>query len=131
MSIGKRLVIMRETRKWSQQQVAERIGISRASYSQYEIDRREPSFEISIRLADTFQVTLDYLVRGAEPEFEYQIAKREFSNLIEDYIGPSLFVHFQSLSPSGRMWVIDELDAFVQLEHRRELSMETQGGKRQ
>lgn len=128
MSIGRRLLSLREAKGWSQQQVADHIGVSRATYSQYEIDKREPNFVVASRLAEIYEVTLDFLVHGAEPEYGYQVAKREFSNLIEDYMGPSLFLQFQALSPLGRMWVIDELDTFIQLEHRRESERHVKGG---
>lgn len=126
MGIGRQMSALRNTRQWTQQQVADRLGISRGSYSQYEMDNREPSFAVAMELANLYQVSIDYLVRGHnrenknENQNEHEILKDEFCNWIEDYIGAGLYRQFLSLSPVGRMWVIDELDTFITLEERRE-----------
>lgn len=35
--------------------------------SEYEINKREPNFEMLIQLAEYFEVTLDYLIVGGAP----------------------------------------------------------------
>ena len=47
---------------WTQEELSERIGISRASLSHYEKDRREPNLETLTRLADVFQTTIDQII---------------------------------------------------------------------
>ncbi len=61
--------IMRQLRKergWTQEQVADKLGRSKVSVSQYENGIRKPSFEIIEALADVYQVDLNYLLGFTE-----------------------------------------------------------------
>lgn len=58
---GKRLREVRKSKKLTQQQIADEIGVNRGSYSNWEKGKREPSFENLIKLADLLEVTLDWL----------------------------------------------------------------------
>ncbi|EWG12713.1 helix-turn-helix domain-containing protein [Cytobacillus firmus] len=62
MSLGSRLKKEREKRKWSQKEVAEKIGITNAVLSNYERDYRDPDTETLKRLADLYEVETDYLL---------------------------------------------------------------------
>lgn len=46
----------------TQQQLAERVGISKAMISAYETEMRYPSYDVLIKLAATFGVSTDYLL---------------------------------------------------------------------
>jgi HTH-type transcriptional regulator, competence development regulator len=48
--------------KTTQEEVAGRIGISRARYSHYENGRSEPDTDILNKLADYYDVSVDYLL---------------------------------------------------------------------
>lgn len=58
----KRLTELRIKAALTQQELADKIKISRATYAQYEIGRRHPDYETLQRLADYFEVTIDYLM---------------------------------------------------------------------
>jgi len=60
--IGERLKKLREIKKITQQELADNLKISRATYAHYEINRREPDNEILLLLANYFGVTTDYLL---------------------------------------------------------------------
>jgi transcriptional regulator with XRE-family HTH domain len=60
--LGERLKELREGKELTQQEMADMLGISRGTYAHYEINRREPDDATKIRLADFFNVTLDYLL---------------------------------------------------------------------
>ncbi|KAA0941581.1 helix-turn-helix transcriptional regulator [Sporosarcina sp. ANT_H38] len=62
MSLGKRLGHERTTRNWSQKIVAEKIGITNTVLSNYERDYRDPDTETLTRLADLYEVSVDYLL---------------------------------------------------------------------
>lgn len=59
--IGEKLKELRKENKWTQQQVADMLGISRVNYTRYELNASEPDFDILVRLADLFDVSLDYI----------------------------------------------------------------------
>jgi transcriptional regulator with XRE-family HTH domain len=58
--IGKRLKSLRGKR--TQQEIADQLSVSRASYSHYENGHVEPDNDLLIKMADLFKVTTDYLL---------------------------------------------------------------------
>ena len=59
---SEKLKALREARGWTQLQVANRIGLSKAMISAYETASKAPSIEALIRLSRLFGVSVDYLV---------------------------------------------------------------------
>lgn len=60
--LGERLIKLRKSRKLTQQQIADKLHLSRGTYAQYEIDRRVPEYATLEKMADFFEVSIDYLV---------------------------------------------------------------------
>jgi len=60
--LGKRLKELRINLGLTQVQVSERIGISTALISSYEVSSRYPSYDKLIKLATLYGVTTDYLL---------------------------------------------------------------------
>lgn len=60
--LGERLKQLRESKKLTQQEMADTLGIARGTYAHYEISRREPDNATLGRLASFFCVTTDYLL---------------------------------------------------------------------
>ncbi len=50
----------------SQKDLAKELGISRSCLANYETGKRQPDNEMLIRIADRFQVLIDYLVDRSE-----------------------------------------------------------------
>lgn len=59
-TIGKQLKTLRKSQKKTQQAVADKVGITRATLSNYEIDRRTPDLKTLRKLAECYGVGLDY-----------------------------------------------------------------------
>lgn len=59
---SQKLRMLRESRHLTQLQVANRIGVTKATISAYETATKAPSIEMLIRLSRLFGVTVDYLV---------------------------------------------------------------------
>lgn len=57
-----RLVKLRKERKMTQEELANVLGISRSALSLYETNKRQPDFQTICRLADFFNVSVDYLL---------------------------------------------------------------------
>lgn len=64
-----RLRQLRLDKHMTQAQVAERIGVTPSMVSSYETDIRLPSFEVMVRIADLFGVTVDYLLCREDKRF--------------------------------------------------------------
>lgn len=62
MSFGKRLRGLRMKYKFTQQKTADMLDVTMSSYQKYEQNERFPSYETLIKIADIFDVSLDYLL---------------------------------------------------------------------
>lgn len=64
--LGWRLENLRDQAEYSQKEISSKLGFSQNTYGQYEREERTPSIDTLIELADLFNVSLDYLLRGKE-----------------------------------------------------------------
>ncbi len=62
VTFGSRLAKLREKKNISRKELAKILGISYQTISKYETNKRNPDFNILIKLADFFDVTTDYLL---------------------------------------------------------------------
>lgn len=60
--IGDNIRKLRLEREWTQGELADRLGVSRSALGNYERELREPGIDLLIKLADTFNTTIDALV---------------------------------------------------------------------
>ena len=60
--IGFRLKLFRRMRGITQQDLSDRIGISRSAYAAYELNRTEPDIKTIIKLADFYDISVDILL---------------------------------------------------------------------
>jgi transcriptional regulator with XRE-family HTH domain len=59
---GDRLKILREEKELTQEEIANHIGITKQAFSKYELNLRQPDYGTLIKLADFFNVSIDYLL---------------------------------------------------------------------
>jgi len=62
MSVGQRLRYLRKLKKLTQSEVSEKLGINRSTYAKYETDDNQADYETLKKLADLFEVSVDYLL---------------------------------------------------------------------
>ncbi len=62
MSFNERLKIARKSSGMTQKETAKAIGMTPNAYQKYELGTSEPSLAKLVFLADTFNVSLDYLL---------------------------------------------------------------------
>lgn len=62
--MAKRLKERRKELGYTQEQAAEKIGITYSSYSKIENAFQSPSLELTIKIAEVYGLSLDYLVFG-------------------------------------------------------------------
>jgi len=63
MEIGKNLKLLRNRKKFSQEEVAKSLGFTRSSYSGYENGVAQPNIESLILFSDFYKVSVDDLIR--------------------------------------------------------------------
>lgn len=62
VSLGDKLKMLRKKNNLTQQQVAERLNVSKAVVSSYELSNRSPSFQTLVKIANLYNVTTDFLL---------------------------------------------------------------------
>lgn len=73
----KRLKELRLNKKISQKDIAEYLGITVAAYSLYERGKREPNLDMLKKIAEYFNVSIDYLMEMDRIEKVIQKANEE------------------------------------------------------
>lgn len=66
MVFSKRLAELRSKNKMTQQELADKIGVSRGTIGMYEIGRRDPDTDTLVKIAKIFNVTIDYILGEAD-----------------------------------------------------------------
>lgn len=69
-SIGTRLLTLRNESNLTQEELAEKLDVSRQSISKWELNKTLPDVEKLIQLSDMYQVSMDYLIKGKKEEEE-------------------------------------------------------------
>ena len=88
INVGKIISDLRKQRGWSQTDLAKASEVSREIIGKYERGGAVPSIEFAKRIADAFDVSLDYLVgEGQNAKFDKKIMKRieELQNMKADF----------------------------------------------
>ncbi|GGG63241.1 helix-turn-helix domain-containing protein [Paenibacillus radicis (ex Gao et al. 2016)] len=112
MSIGNRIAQLRDEKRWTQEQTAAKLGISRAALSHYEKNRREPDSETLAKFADLYQVTIDYLVgRTMNPQSALSDDVRDFVDHLE--LSDDEILQKYNLSIDGRKLTAEETKRFI------------------
>jgi transcriptional regulator with XRE-family HTH domain len=62
--VGRRIVRLREKRRWTQADLAQRLGLKRERVSHWERGEHSPTLAALVALARTFRISLDELVLG-------------------------------------------------------------------
>ena len=57
--MNNRLRVLRAERQWSQQDLADRIGVSRQSVNAIETGKYDPSLPLAFKIADAFALTIE------------------------------------------------------------------------
>ena len=67
MNIADRIQYLRKSKGISQEELADRIGVSRQAVSKWKSEQSTPDVEKIILMSELFNVTTDYILKGIEP----------------------------------------------------------------
>lgn len=111
MTLGDKITQLREEAKLTQEELADKIGITRAALSHYEKNRREPDYETLKKFADFFNVSTDWLL-GRSPFPKEELEKRGITkiDLTEE-------AEKRGLTPEEVIEILDSFDALMR-KHR-------------
>lgn len=76
MNISDRIQSLRKAKGITQEQLADAVGVSRQAVSKWEAEQSVPDLERVVAMAEYFDVTTDYILRGIEPAPTAQARER-------------------------------------------------------
>lgn len=100
MTIGEHIMILRKKKKLSQADLGKSVGTSGDIIGRYERGLITPSIDVIIKIADSLEVSIDFLVGKTSLELDIQTLKR-----IED---------ISNLSNENKSFVFKMIDMAVQ-----------------
>lgn len=91
MEFSNRLYQLRKQKGMSQEELANRLNVSRQTVSKWEVGDSTPDMEKLVAISDLFEVSLDQLVMGKEPVTEKSgekptLDKSEFLNVMNEKV---------------------------------------------
>lgn len=95
--LGERLVELRKQKGLTQEEFSSSLNISRGTYAQYEIERRQPDYDTLKKIADFFKVSIDYLLGRTDnptppsieddPDVDLQPTQRDRVKIFQKKLG--------------------------------------------
>ncbi len=67
MNMANRIQYLRKTKGLSQEELADKVGVSRQAVSKWESEQSTPDIEKIISMSELFEVTTDYILKGIDP----------------------------------------------------------------
>lgn len=93
MSLSHKLKLLRAEHNMTQTELAKRINVARATIAGYETRNRQPSYEKLTAIADTFHVSVDYLLDGSDETADTTLSLRQ-----ERLLDQQVLALYQSLT---------------------------------
>lgn len=112
MTVGEKILNMRKARGWSQEELAENVGVSRQAVSRWESGTAKPDADKIIAICDLFGVSADYLLRdisgqGMQASLEEKKEKKQvpWGAWATAALGASTFLVLKILASVNRIYV--------------------------
>ncbi|HGD4606286.1 TPA: helix-turn-helix domain-containing protein [Streptococcus agalactiae] len=84
MEIGQQIIRYRKQQALSQEELSEKVYVSRQSISNWENDKTYPDIHSLLLLSQIFQVSLDQLIKGDIEKMKYTITQVDKKNFERD-----------------------------------------------
>lgn len=68
MTFAEKLIELRKTKGWSQEELGEKLDVTRQTVSKWELGSTTPEMEKIVALSELFNITTDELIKGTTPE---------------------------------------------------------------
>lgn len=115
MEIGKQIRKYRTEHKWSQDDLADRIYVTRQTISNWENNRNYPDIRSLVLLSTVFGISLDILVKGDLEEMKEQINLEDIQKFKLDSVVYALLLAGTILLPVPLLKVLKELGIWLWL----------------
>lgn len=85
MEIGKRIKELRKFLELTQQELADRLGVSRRAIQEWEAGRRTPSEPVLRHIEQTFSVNPEWLREGKGEMFKHEPHERKLEEILNEF----------------------------------------------
>ena len=99
MNLGSQIKKYRSELSMSQDELAEKIFVSRQSISNWENDKTYPDIKSLLLLSEVFQVSLDQLIKGDLEIMKKEISTQELANFQKDTAIMTVFFLLMLITP--------------------------------
>lgn len=87
MLLSEKILMLRKKQGWSQEELAEKLGVSRQSVSKWESASASPDISKLVEIADIFEVSTDYLLKDTDNPAPVSLSSVIF--IFSEFCGPS------------------------------------------
>lgn len=91
MNMADRIQYLRKAKGISQEELADKVGVSRQAVSKWESEQSMPDLDRVIAMSDFFGVTTDYILKGIEPVEDTEQKSKELASRAL-YIASTAFI---------------------------------------
>ena len=104
-SFGDRILLLRKKNKLTQEQLAQKIGISVKELADYEGDVAFPPFNVAVKIADVLDVSLDFLACRIDQPIEARFLQRviDIQNMSDEHMNMTVDVMDMLIRDDKRM----------------------------
>lgn len=94
MSFGQNIQFLRKMRnKMTQEELAEKLGVSRQTVSKWELDATYPEMDKVIEICKLFSCSMDELIRE-----DMNVCDEAYSDIRMEYVGPLVYIRYAVVS---------------------------------
>lgn len=101
MNIGERILKLRKESHLSQEEVANKLNVSRQTISKWETGESNPDFDKIVPLCELFNVSTDELIKGTKEEKGIIDDNKEYKKKTAQVLTISIFMYFLAV-----IWII-------------------------
>ena len=76
-NLGEKLLELRKAKNLSQEEVAEKLNVTRQTVSKWETNQSTPDFDKIVPLCELFEISTDELLRGKKAELKKEEKSEE------------------------------------------------------
>lgn len=110
MSLGERLYELRKKKGLSQEEVAEKLNVTRQSVSKWETDESKPDFDKIVPICELYEISTNELLNGTKEEKEekeVEVINNDNKKKRAIFISIAVFLYFAAL-----IWIVVSEVAF-------------------
>lgn len=97
--VGRRIVSLRKTKGWTQENLAETAGVHRSYLAEVELGTKQPSIDMLVAISSCTNVTIDWLLLGKGEMFRGEGSPKDEEALLDKYrrLSPEDRTRFQAI----------------------------------